>query len=102
MDVYTTVYIPFPTAVLGGEIAVETLYGEVRCRIPEGIQAGTRLRLRGKGVVSMQNAAVTGDHYVTVQIQVPQNLSMEAKEKLRAYWDAAKECRGRARREGCA
>ncbi len=102
MDVYTTAYIPFPTAVLGGEIAVETLYGEIRCRIPEGIQAGTRLRLRGKGIVSMQNATVTGNHYVTIQIQVPRNLSMEAKEKLRAYGNAVNGCGKWVRGEGCA
>lgn len=102
LDVYTTAYIPFPTAALGGEITVETLYGKVRCQIPEGFQAGSRLRLREKGIVSMQNAAVKGDHYVTIQIQVPRNLSPEAKEKLRAYGDAAAAFGEWTHREGCA
>ena len=36
MDIYTTAYIPFTTAVLGGEATVDTLYGKVACRIREG------------------------------------------------------------------
>ena len=43
------------------------------------------LRLKGKGIVSMKDSAVHGNQYVTVQIQVPQNLSPEAKEKLREF-----------------
>ncbi len=85
LDVHTTMQIPFPTAVFGGEVTVSTLYGDVRCRIQEGMQSGTRLRLRGKGIVSMQNPAIKGDQYVTIQIQVPQGLGPEAKQKLREY-----------------
>ena len=89
MDVYSTVQIPFTTAVFGGEALVQTLYGNVMCRIKEGTQSGTRIRLRGKGIVSMKNANVHGDHYVTVQIQVPRNLSAEAKQKLKEFEKAA-------------
>lgn len=83
MDVYTTVQVPFTTAVCGGEVRVKTISGDVLCKIREGTQSGTRLRLRGKGIVSMKNPSVRGDQYVTVQIQVPQNLSPEAKRRLR-------------------
>lgn len=85
MDVYTTTEIPFTTAVLGGEAKVSTLYGDVICRIPEGAQTGRKIRLKGKGIVSMKNPSVHGDQYVTIRIQVPQNLSPEAKEKLREF-----------------
>ena len=85
MDIYTTTHIPFTTAVFGGEAKVTTLYGDVICKIPEGTQSGRKIRLKGKGIVSMKNSAVHGDQYVTVQIQVPQNLSPEAKEKLREF-----------------
>ena len=85
MDIYTTTNIPFTTAVFGGEAKVTTLYGDVICKIPEGTQSGRKIRLKGKGIVSMKNSAVHGDQYVTVQIQVPQNLSPEAKEKLREF-----------------
>lgn len=87
-DVYTTVDIPFGTAVLGGEALVETLYGNVLCKIREGTQSGTKIKLKGKGIVSMSNPKVHGDQYVTVQIQVPQNLSREAKEKLKEFEQA--------------
>lgn len=85
MDVYTTVNIPFMTAALGGEVTVSTLYGNVSCKIKEGTQSGSRIRLKGKGIVSMQNPSVKGDQYVTVQIQVPRHLSPQAKQKLREF-----------------
>lgn len=85
MDVYTTAEIPFTTAIFGGEAKVSTLYGDVVVKIPEGTRAGKKIRLRGKGIVSMKNSSVHGDQYVTVQIQIPTDLSMEAKSKLREF-----------------
>lgn len=84
-DIYTTSFVPFTTAVLGGEIRVPTLYGEVICKVKEGTQSGTKIRLKGKGVVSMKRPDVYGDQYVTVQIEVPHNLSQEAKQKLQEF-----------------
>lgn len=85
MDVYTKVTIPFTTAVLGGEVIVQTLYGKVLCTIRPGTQSGTKIRLRGKGIVSMNHKNMYGDQYVTVQIEVPKNLNAQAKEKLKEY-----------------
>ena len=51
-DIYTTVQIPYTTAVFGGEARVKTIHGEVICKIREGTQSGSKIRLRGKGVVS--------------------------------------------------
>lgn len=84
-DVYTTANIPFVTAVLGGDVIVPTLYGNVSCKIKEGTQSGTKIRLRGKGIVSMKNPQIKGDQYVTIQIQVPRHLSSEAKKKLKEF-----------------
>ena len=53
-----------------------------------GMDLGTSnilLTLKGKGIVSMKNASVHGDQYVTVEIQVPKYLNQEAKEKLKEY-----------------
>ena len=94
MDIYTTVNIPFTTAVFGGEVTVETLYGKVLCKIKEGTQSGTKIRLKGKGIVSMKDPKVYGDQYVTVQIDVPSHLSDEAKRKLREF---EKACGGKYR-----
>ena len=88
-DVYTTISIPYTTAVFGGEATVPTIYVNVIGMIREGLQSGSRIRLRGKGIVSMKNPSVRGDQYVTIQIQVPQNLNYSAKEKLHEY---AKAC----------
>lgn len=94
MDIYTTINIPFTTAVFGGEVTVPTLYGNVLCKVKEGTQSGTKIRLKGKGIVSMKDPNVHGDQYVTVQIQVPAHLSDEAKRKLK---DFEKACGGRHR-----
>lgn len=85
LDVYTTVNIPFTTAVFGGEAVVRTLNGQVVCKIKEGTQSGTKIRLRGKGIVSMKNPSVYGDLYAVVQIQVPRNLSAEERQKLKEF-----------------
>lgn len=84
-DVYTTVNVPFVTAALGGEARVQTLNGQVMCRIPEGTQSGSKIRLKGKGIQAMGKTGVYGDLYVTVQVQVPRNLSEESKRKLREF-----------------
>ena len=85
MDVYTTAEIPFTTAALGGTIRVHTLYGDVECKVKEGTQSGSKIRLKNTGIVSMKNASLHGDQYVTIQIQVPRHLNPEAKRKLREY-----------------
>lgn len=84
-DVYTTVRIPFPTAVFGGQVPVQTIDGTVLCSLKPGTQCGTKIRLRGKGIVSVNQPSVRGDQYVTVEIQVPENLSGEARRRLKEY-----------------
>ncbi len=85
MDVYTIANIPYTTAVFGGEARVRTLYGDVVCKIKEGTQSGSKLRLKGKGIVSMKNPSVHGDQYVTIQIQVPRHLNPQERQKLMEY-----------------
>lgn len=85
MDIYTKISVPFATAVLGGEIQIDTLYGPVRCQIREGTQSGTKIRLKGKGIVSMKNPSVYGDQYAVMEIEVPRSLSQQAKQKLKEF-----------------
>lgn len=89
LDVYTMEKIPYPTAVLGGEAVFHTLYGEVKCRIPAGIQSGSRIRLRRKGIVSMKNPTVYGDAYVEIQIAVPRRVSPQEEKLLRGLQESA-------------
>ncbi len=84
-DVYVTTTIPYPTAVLGGEALVKTLYGDVLCKIPAGTQSGSKIRLKGKGIVSMKDPAVHGDEYAVIRIAVPKNLSAAAQKALREF-----------------
>lgn len=92
-DVYSSVRISFATAVFGGEATIPTINGRVLCKIKAGTQSGTKIRLKGKGIVSMENTSVRGDQYVTVQIEVPQaaDLSEEAKRKLREFEAASRQ-----------
>lgn len=91
MDVYTTADIPFTTAVFGGEASFPTLYGNVVCKVPAGTQSGKKIRLRGKGIVSMKDPKVHGDQYVTIQIQVPTTLTAEQRQKLHEFENAMKQ-----------
>ena len=99
MDVYTTVQVPFTTAVFGGEVKIRTLTGEVLCKIKPGTQSGTKIRLKGKGIVSLSNSSVHGDQYAVVEIAVPKNLDPEARQKLKEF-EAALEKSGRGFRNG--
>lgn len=87
-DIYTTASIPFTTAVFGGEAIIQTLYGGVQVKIPEGTQSGSKIRLKGKGVAAMKNPETRGDQYVSIQIEVPRNLNEEARKKLKEYEQA--------------
>lgn len=78
-----SVPITFTEAALGAEIAVPTLDGQVRLRIPEGTPSGKRFRVRGRGVDTTKG---TGDLLVTVEVTVPKDLTDEQRallEKLR-------------------
>lgn len=87
MDVYSTIRVPFSTAVLGGKAPVDTLHGRVMCRIAPGTQSGTKLRIKDKGIVSMKDPSKRGSHYAAVEIEVPKNISEEAKKKLKEFED---------------
>lgn len=84
-DIYSQRMITFPQAALGGEIIIETLDGKVSYEVKAGTASGTRIRLRGKGVPSLRNKNMRGDHYVTLVVDVPTNLSKDAKEALKEY-----------------
>ena len=85
MDIYSTVSVPYPTAVLGGEIRIKTIDGEVINKIKPGTQTDTTVRLRNKGVPSTRNPQVRGTHYVTLVVEVPTSLNKEQKEALEHF-----------------
>ena len=85
MHIFSTVPISFAQAALGGDIRVATVDGEVIYTVKPGTKTDTKVRLKGKGVPSLRDSRVRGDHYVTLVIQTPDRLSAEAKEALRKF-----------------
>ena len=85
MHIFSTVPISFAQAALGADIRVKTVDGEVIYTVKPGTKTDTKVRLKGKGVPSVRNSQVRGDHYVTLVIQTPEHLSSEAKEALRRF-----------------
>lgn len=88
-DVHYTHPVSFVDATLGGELEIPTIDGKVKYTLPAGTQGDTTFRLKGKGIPRL-NKSGRGDQYVTVSIQVPTNLSAEAKSALRAFDSAMK------------
>jgi molecular chaperone DnaJ len=85
MNIFSTVSISYPIAALGGDIRIKTVDGDIIYTVAAGTQTGTRIRLKGKGVPSLRNKAMRGDHYVTLNVYTPTNLSKEAKDLLRKF-----------------
>ena len=86
-DLYSKRQVSFTQAALGAELEIETIDGKVKYTLPPGTQPGTVFRLRGKGAPSV-NGRGRGDQYVTVQVQVPTNLTGQQKDALLAYAEA--------------
>jgi molecular chaperone DnaJ len=87
-DVYSTAPISFAEAALGGDVKISTVDGDVLYTVKPGTQTDTKVRLRGKGIPTLRNKQVRGDHYVTLVVQVPTKLSGEQKEMLQKFDDA--------------
>ena len=80
IDVYSDVRISFDRAILGTVATIPTLDGKAEVKVPPGTSSGKKLRLRGKGV--SDRSGRVGDHYITVQIDVPRDLDDDAKKQL--------------------
>ena len=83
-DIFSTVYMSYAVAALGGEIVIDTVDGPVVYDVKAGMETGAKVRLKGKGV-PVPNRDTRGDHYVTLVIKTPEKLSSEAKELLKKF-----------------
>ncbi len=83
-NVIKRIKIPYPTAVLGGEIEVETLDGREKIKVAPGTESGSRITLRGKGLPPFGGGR-RGDMILHIEIDVPKKLSKRAKNLLREY-----------------
>ena len=80
-DLIYNLLLSFPTAALGGAVEIPTIDGKVKVKIESGTQPGKVLRLRGKGLPSV-NGYGTGDLLVNVSVYVPETLNKDEKKAL--------------------
>jgi curved DNA-binding protein len=82
-DLYTTVSLDLYTAMLGGEITVDTLNGKVRLPVKPETQNGTKVRLKGKGFPVYKKEGQFGDLFITFEVKLPTNLTEKQKQLFR-------------------
>jgi DnaJ-class molecular chaperone len=85
-DIYVKVSIPYSLAVLGGEVKIPTVDGEVKIRVRAGTQSGTMVRLRGRGAPRLHGRG-RGDEYVRLNILVPEKLIREQRKIIEEMKD---------------
>jgi curved DNA-binding protein len=78
-DLYTDVDLDLYTAVLGGEITLDTLSGKVKLKVKPETQNGSKVKLKGKGFPVYKNDGQFGDLYVTYTVKIPTNLTERQK-----------------------
>jgi molecular chaperone DnaJ len=81
-NLYSVAKVTLKEAALGEKIEIPTVDGMVMLSMPPGIQTGQQLKLKGKGVPHFGGAGV-GDHYVTIHVVTPTNITEKGKELLR-------------------
>jgi curved DNA-binding protein len=79
-NLHTTVDLDLYTAVLGGEITIDTLTGRVKLNVKPETQNGSKVKLSGKGFPVYKKPGEFGDLYVTYQIKIPTNLTDRQKD----------------------
>ncbi|HEY9184200.1 MAG TPA: J domain-containing protein [Salegentibacter sp.] len=82
-NLYSTVNLSLYTAILGGEITIDTFNGKVKLKVKPETQSGTRVKLKGKGFPKYKKEKQYGDLYITYKIEMPTNLSAKEKELFR-------------------
>jgi curved DNA-binding protein len=79
-NLYADVELDLYTAVLGGEIFVNTFDGKVKIKVPAETQTGTKVKLKGKGFPVYKKENQFGDLYITYNLKIPTKLSQKEKE----------------------
>lgn len=79
-NLYLTWDVDFYTAILGGEITVDTFDSKVKLQVKPDTQPGTQVKLKGKGFPKYKKENQYGDLYITFQVKIPTNLSPREKE----------------------
>ena len=90
-DLIYNLLLSVPTAALGGTVEVPTIDGKAKIKIEPGTQPGKVLRLRGKGLPSINNYGYTtgtGDLLVHISIYIPETLTKEERQALEKWQES--------------
>ena len=79
-DLYLTQEIGLYTAILGGELTIDTLHGKIKLKVKPETQNNTKIRVKGKGAPVYKSEEQFGDLYVTYTVKLPQNLTEKQKQ----------------------
>jgi curved DNA-binding protein len=79
-NLYTAAKLDLYTAVLGGDVTVDTLTGKVKIKVHPETQNAATIRLKGKGLPVYKKEGHSGDLFVTYDIQLPKNLTEKQKQ----------------------
>ena len=82
-NLHKTVELDLYTAVLGGEVTIDTLSGKIKLKVPPETQNNTITRLKGKGFPVYKKEGVSGDLFITYQVKLPTRLTEKEKELFR-------------------
>ena len=85
LDLETEIPISFIEGILGAEISVQTMYGPVVLKIPPGVNSGSKLRIKGKGV---KKGEEIGNQIVRLKVVLPKIVHPELRAKI-AQWNGA-------------
>lgn len=83
-DLYLDVPVSFYSAACGGELTIETMKGVAKCRLPEGTQYGTKIRLKNYGMKVLQKEAY-GDLYLVIKVETPKGLNNKQINMLKEF-----------------
>ncbi len=89
-NIITELKISLSKAILGAEVEVHTLEGNVEMKIPAGTQSGSIFRLKGKGIHDLRSRDI-GDELVRVNVEIPKNLTSEQRKLIEEFARLSKE-----------
>lgn len=81
-QIYSTLDVPYLDAILGSEVRIKTIDGEVTMQVPAGSQPESILKMRNKGAPKLGDIKNRGDHFVTLKVQIPKSLSKRERELI--------------------
>jgi molecular chaperone DnaJ len=87
LDTYGKLELNLGEALLGAKKTVETVQGKFTVKVPAGIEAGKKIRVKGKGIRDERTGRV-GDHYAEVRVAVPKKMSREQRKLFEQYAEA--------------